>query len=257
MKNEMKTQVEVPEVVEDTTLPAISNQGNNLSFADNSLAEYVQFANEMHKNVERTVGQIQSLQQLAIANALALGYTLTYIKENCPRGTWLKLFKGGQGKAKANSPHVVNFDFSDMTGRRFMAVYKNMEERALALGGEDRRGQLMLQLQHSGATASGIIAVDDLTDAKTLAQLYIDLNILPKRKPAAKDKVPAAMQQAQKENLKRTEEDAMRAAAQIVTIANEYVERDAPMCSKTFNGEIAAQLKEIAARLAKTGIPTA
>lgn len=246
-----QTKVEELEVVEEAAMAPVHI---STELAPDDLSRYVQTANDMQKNVDRAVGQIQSLQHYVITNALGLGYLLSYIRENAKHGQWLKLFKT---PANPNRTHVSGFEFNERTARRFIALYKNMEGRALAYGGEERSGQLMLQLQNSVSSPGALVAVDDLTDSKTLTQIYTEFGILSKRKPAAAEKVPAAMQQAQKENLKRTEDDAMRAAAQIVTLANEYANFDASMCAKTFNAEIAAQLREIAGRIAKAGKPSA
>ena len=199
----------------------------------------IDYANYLH-------GQVQQMAVRTWQMAVVLGHALRSIKDQCKHGEWLKLFKGGRGKA--NSTSGLSFNFSDKQARKYMEVFDAAVEAAKRVS-EERAAELLKML----AMRPGqdfYLALGEVSQASTIKEFLAEVVDVAECRSAKRSKanMREVMEAAHNAPVV-SEQDAQRDAANLVTMMSEFVEKLAPLCSRSFNKAIADQFRSCSKRL--------
>lgn len=203
----------------------------------------IDYANHLH-------GQVQQMAVRTWQMAVVLGHTLRTIKDQCKHGEWLKLFKGR--RCKANSDSSRNFNFGDDQARKYMEVYDAAVEAAKRISEE--RAEAVMQMLSTRPGQDIYHALGEISQASTIKEFLAEVVDDSESRGAkhSKANMRDAMEDAHNAPVV-SEQDAQRDAANMVTMMGEFVEKLAPLCSRSFNKAIADQFRSYSKRLDAIG----
>ncbi|OCA02832.1 hypothetical protein [Akkermansia glycaniphila] len=203
----------------------------------------IDYVNHLHEQV----------QQMAVRTwqmAVVLGHTLREINVQCKHGEWGKLFKNS--RSKSNAKLISHFNFGEKQAGNYMAVYDAAVEAAKRIS-EERAAAVMQML----ATRPGqdfYQALGEISQASTIKEFLAEVVDDSESRGAkhSKANMRDAMEEAHNAPVV-SEQDAQRDAANLVTMMGEFVEKLAPLCSRSFNKAIADQFRSYSKRLDAIG----
>lgn len=203
----------------------------------------IDYANHLH-------GQVQQMAVRTWQMAVVLGHTLRTIKDQCKHGEWGKLFKNS--RSKSNAKLISHFNFGDDQARKYMEVYDAAVEAAKRIS-EERAAAVMQML----ATRPGqdfYLALGEISQASTIKEFLAEVvdDSADRGAKHSKANMRDAMEEAHNAPIV-SEKDAQRDAANLVTMMGEFVEKLAPLCSRSFNKAIADQFRSYSKRLDAIG----
>lgn len=146
------------------------------AMAPRTAGERIAYVNLLHRDVERQAEAMRAMGVRLWQYAVVLGYQLTLLKQELPRGEYNILFSAG----KRNT--CVTFGFTKQTASRYTRLYKACAARYRKICEEGNAELSELMVKPLPEIAERIAG---LTDAATLRQAYFDFRIIePPASPA-------------------------------------------------------------------------